>query len=177
MNENWKPINDYYQISDSGNVHSLRRNIILKPSYHKNGYLSVSLSSNKIVKRFYIHRLVAIAFIPNPENKPEVNHKDGNKHNNVYTNLEWATYNENAKHAYKTNLMKPVWKDKFAYEHNKSKIVLQYSKTGEYINEYGSMQEASRQIKTNVANIMSVCKGNRKHAGGFIWKYKTPINL
>ena len=80
MNEVWKIIIDYadYEISNLGNVRSIKRNMFLKAYKGKNGYLSVVLFSHKNGKRFNIHRLVAIAFISNPENKPEVNHKDGN---------------------------------------------------------------------------------------------------
>lgn len=173
IKETWKIIIGFenYKISDLGDVRSLKRNIILKPIKEKNGYLSVVLYDNKKPKRFNIHRLVGIAFIENIENNPVINHKDGNKHNNIYTNLEWTTHNKNNKHAYDLGLKKPTWKGKFGYDHNKSKAVLQYDKFGKYIDEYGSLHEASRILKINVSNIMSVCQGKRNFAGGFIWKY------
>jgi hypothetical protein len=129
------------------------------------------LYTNKKYQKFTIHSLVAIAFILNPENKKYINHKDGNKQNNYYSNLEWSTFSENMIHAYEYGLIKPVWKDKFGYDHNRSKAVKQYSTNNEYINEFGSIREASRKLNINAANIMSVCQNVRKSAGGFIWKY------
>lgn len=111
--EEWRDIEGYeglYQISDFGNVKALAKSwisgkglvksipdTILKLSIRKNGYLRITL--NNPIKTFQVHRLVAEAFIPNPENKPEVNHKDGNKLNNHKDNLEWNTSSENLKHA------------------------------------------------------------------------------
>ena len=91
-----------YQISNCGNIFSrkLERVITLHPD--KDGYLRCGLYNNNIEKHFRIHRLVATAFIPNPEDKPQVNHKDGNKANNNVSNLEWNTVAENNKHARET---------------------------------------------------------------------------
>jgi hypothetical protein len=101
--ENWKDIKGYegkYQVSDLGNIKSLfRYKITLKQKICKTGYLSVALYLNKKPKWFLTHRLVAQNFILNPENKPEVNHKDGVKSNNVVYNLEWTTKSENGLHA------------------------------------------------------------------------------
>jgi len=118
--EVWKDIldfEDYYQISNYGRVKSLRRYIeIGKHSYWKNeiimkqqlnlktGYRAVSLCKNSKYKLRTIHRVMAIAFIPNPENKPEVNHLDGVKTNNYVGNLEWNTSSENIQHAFDTGL-------------------------------------------------------------------------
>lgn len=97
--ETWKIINGYedYQISNFGNVISLKygKVRVLKPTMSK-GYCHVDLGFRKTKK---IHRLVGIYFIPNPDNKLEINHKDGNKLNNHYTNLEWNTASENKRHA------------------------------------------------------------------------------
>lgn len=107
--EIWKCIEGYdgkYLISSLGEVKSLKYNkeSILKKRKHSHGYYQVTLSKNKIQKQLFIHRLVANAFIPNPENKPEVNHKNGLKTDNQVTNLEWVTRNQNIQHAYKTGL-------------------------------------------------------------------------
>lgn len=112
MKEIWKNIknyNGYYQVSNLGNVKSLRRKRsdsrhfinerLLKPIKHTGGYLCVSLVKDKIIKPYYIHRLVALTFISNSSNKPEVNHKDGIKNHNEATNLEWFTSKENKEHA------------------------------------------------------------------------------
>lgn len=107
--ELWKTIEGYpdYRISDRGRVISLKGDIprFLNPATDTHGYLKVSLSENsKCDHNCRIHKLVAAAFIPNPENKPEINHIDGNKTNNHVSNLEWVTRSENSRHAFKTGL-------------------------------------------------------------------------
>ena len=107
--EVWKDVKGYeglYKVSNTGKVKSFQRNRekLLSDKYYENGYLRASLSKNKEKKKVLIHRLVAETFIPNPENKPEVNHIDGNKKNNNASNLEWCTHCENIKHAWETGL-------------------------------------------------------------------------
>lgn len=98
-----------YEIDDQGNVYSLRSNQIVKPFVNTGGYLKIGLyDKNRKRKGFYIHRLVAGAFIPNPDNLPCVNHKDGNKTNNSAENLEWCTQKENIQHAWKHGLEKGI---------------------------------------------------------------------
>lgn len=113
-NEIWKPIpghEEYYEVSNLGRVRRIKSSAgakagrILKGYLDSIGYLGVTLSINGKVRGFFIHRLVAMTFIPNPENKREVNHKDGNKTNNSVSNLEWATRSENVMHAYNTGLI------------------------------------------------------------------------
>ena len=102
-----------YQISDKGRIFTKRRldgnRIIygreLHPVITKDGYLKVGLTTNGITKKFYVHRLVASQFIENPQNLPQVNHKDGNKLNNNVSNLEWCTKEQNQNHAVENNLM------------------------------------------------------------------------
>jgi len=95
-----------YLVNENGDVWSKKNNIFIKSWIGHNGYRSVSIYSDCKKKNYSLHRLVAIAFINNPENKPEVNHKDGNKLNNHVSNLEWCTMSENAIHAYRTGLLK-----------------------------------------------------------------------
>ena len=104
--ESWKKIDNYdnYMISNLGNIKNIKRNKLLSPSKNTWGYLGVMLHKNGNVKRYQIHRLVANAFIPNIENKKEVNHKDGNKLNNHVDNLEWVTRSENILHSYKIRI-------------------------------------------------------------------------
>lgn len=104
--EIWKQAPGYeglYNVSNLGNVFSIVSNRLLTP-YLRKGYKSVWLTKMRIEKNILIHRLVAIAFIPNPENKKEVNHLDGVRNNSLVTNLEWATHAENIQHADKTGL-------------------------------------------------------------------------
>ena len=115
MEEIWKDIEGYeglYKVSNLGRIYSSYgqnketcKLPILRGSISSHGYRIVGLTKNKHVKSFFIHRLVAKAFIPNPENKPDINHIDGNKENNNINNLEWCTKSENTKHAHVTGLM------------------------------------------------------------------------
>lgn len=121
--EIWKPIDGYegiYEVSNLGRVKSLKKIVlfrfpdkkrfipdrIFKKSVNVYGYIIVSLHLNLKIKQFRVHRLVARAFIPNPENKPYVNHIDGNKQNNRVDNLEWCTAQENSIHAVKSGLLR-----------------------------------------------------------------------
>lgn len=111
--EDLKGYEDSYQISDSGRIFTKRRLVgnqiyygrELIPQLTNDGYLKVTLSKNGECKKFYLHRLVAIQFLDNNMNLPQVNHKDGNKLNNNVTNLEWCTKQENQNHAVRNNLM------------------------------------------------------------------------
>jgi hypothetical protein len=189
MEEIWKPVlgyEDYYEVSTYGNVRSVNRIIInsngikfnyksrkLKPASNKDGYLQVGLSKNCKTNSYCIHQLEAIAFIPNPENKPTVNHKDGIKINNYIDNLEWATKSEQTIHALKHNLriMPNAWIGKFGSKHGASKKVSQYTKDNIFIANYGSMIEAGNINNIDASLISGVCKGKKRTAGGYIWKY------
>lgn len=108
--EIWKPIKDtngMYEVSNLGRARSNKRNYgILKPSKNGHGYPTVEFYIANRGKSYYIHRLVAETFITNPQNKPCINHKDGDKTNNTIWNLEWCSVSENTQHAYDNNLMK-----------------------------------------------------------------------
>ncbi len=175
MAEIWKDIEGYedYKVSNLARVKSLKfgKERILKQGIDNHGYPVVTLC-NGTQKNFKIHRMVAIAFIPNPCNKPEVNHKWGNKLDNRATELEWATKSENQLHAYKIGLIKPPMLGKFGKEHPKSRSISQYSLDGKYIDEYESQQEAYEKTGINNRDISLVCSGKLKTAGGYIWKFK-----
>ena len=182
--EVWKPVVGYeglYEVSNIGNVRSLfRYKKTLKLSMNTTGYPCVEIFKNKKGKRVNVHRLVATAFIPNPENKPQVNHIDENKTNNRVENLEWVTAKENMNHG--TRLQRQlVHSPPFTEERKEisrkngksvSKPVLQFSKNGMLINKYESAKEAHRQTGVNHSHIIECCKHQRyKTAGGFVWKY------
>lgn len=98
------PLSNKYLVSTLGEVISVKSGRHIKSTNHKGGYLRLGLVTDEGRKKFLLHRVVAITFIPNPENKPEVNHIDGNKHNNSVDNLEWVTREENQHHAFSNNL-------------------------------------------------------------------------
>ena len=109
IREDWKDIEGFedYTIDEKGNIYSKRKRKYLKQTINKFGYCQVTLQKDKYKKMFSVHRLVAQAFIPNPKNKPQVNHIDSNRQNNNVKNLEWVTAKENKKHALDNNLLKP----------------------------------------------------------------------
>ena len=172
MEEIWKDIKGFeglYQVSNMGRVKSLRRNIILKSRITRNGYERVNLSANNIPKLYSVHRLVANAFISNPDNLPQVNHKDENRTNNHVDNLEWCTqeYNQN----YGTiNIRKS---QKQLNDKNKSKVVLQYTLDGTFIKEWKSTMDVQRNLGFAHTHISECCRGKQaNYAYGYIWKYK-----
>lgn len=170
MKEIWKDIPEYeglYQVSNLGRIKSLERFIykghhntekILKQTKCKNGYYYVSLCKDKKVKIIQVHRLVAITFLNNPDNLQIINHIDGNKENNNINNLEWCSYSHNEKEAYKIGLKKTIRTN-------------QYDLNNNYIKTFSSRAEASKKTGVAESDIWRVCKGIRKQAGGYIWRY------
>lgn len=126
---------------------------------HYKGYLTTYLSKNNKQKHYFTHRLVAEAFIPNPNNFLEVNHIDENKQNNNVNNLEWCTRKYNTHY---NGIDKK----------RNSKKIIQYDKEGKIVKEWECIMEVQRQLGFNNANICQCCKGKYKTVGGYIWKYK-----
>lgn len=183
--EIWKDIEGFeghYQISNYGRVKSLARRTgaahecnledkILSPiekreKGQKQGYLFVNLFKKNKGTLSYVHRLVAQAFIDNPENKKTVNHKDGNKHNNHVDNLEWNTNKENNMHAIKTGLRTV---ESFRAPRKNNTPIWQYDKDMNLIAVYPSLREAERQTHVNNKGITEGIKKGWKF-GGFIWR-------
>lgn len=166
MEEVWKDIKGYegfYQISNLGRVKSLiRKNVlkekIIKGGIQKNGYKFVLLYKDKNSKIFRVHRLVAEAFIPNPNKYKEVNHIDENKTNNNVENLEWCTRKYNCSYG--------------NFNESKIKKVIQYDIIGNYIREWSSITEAQKKLGINHSSIVNNCRNRRPSAGGYIWAYK-----
>lgn len=174
-----KDFPDYY-VTDTGDVYSRKYQPktnpdcrIKKISVHisNKGYKMVNLCLDG--KMFFktIHRLVANAFIPNPENKPCINHIDGNKQNNNVSNLEWVTQKENMQHAFKILKCKPSMLGRFGKNNPKSLPVLQI-KDNIIIAEFYGISDAERITGINHRHISDCCKGKRHFCGGYQWKYK-----
>lgn len=166
-NEEWRDIQGYegyYQVSNLGRVRSLwfGKVRILKQGINQKGYKRVYFNKDKKKKVYFVHRLVAEAFIHNPNNYPCVNHIDENPSNNNVDNLEWCTQQYNVN--YGTGIKRMVEKI--------TKPVLQFTKDGEFVNEYPSIIEAYRQTCITYSCISICCRCKAKSAGGFIWKFK-----
>ena len=181
MREEWKDVKGYegiYQVSNLGRVKSLSRvvrngkgNMVLKERFliqkkDFKGYIRTYLNdANGKTHYVPIHRLVAIAFIPNPEGKPQVNHIDGVKHNNNVNNLEWCTNSENQLHAYRLGLNKPSERA----GRPKVKVIQLDAKTGKIIQSFDSLNGASRKTGIQAQNIRKVIMNERHTAGGYAW--------
>lgn len=189
MSELWKDINGYeglYQISNKGKIRKLRfiNNICnkekifeLTPQIINSGYQKVMLYKNGEYKNALVHRLVAEAFVENPDNKKIVNHKDGDKTNNYADNLEWVTHGENMTHAYKNGLAYSAAKGRFGADSKKSIRVNMLDKTSEKVlNQFGSLIDAAHYIGVNKSShICNCCKGKLKTAYGYKWEYANEV--
>lgn len=150
-----------YSVSDKGEIRNDKTGRMLRPSIQQ-GYCHVGLTIDGKLKRCRVHRLVANAFLSNPENKPYVNHIDGCRSNNNIENLEWCTPAENTQHAVKTGLMLPT----------REKKVIQYDLNGKKIQEFNSIAEAARQTNSSQNKITLCCQFKRKTHNNYQWRYK-----
>lgn len=178
--EIWKDIKGFeglYQVSTLGRVQRLQRDLvqkhysgglshyhfkekIIKPLKNTNRYLYINLTKGRKNYKKNIHRLVAEAFIDNPNNYKYINHKDSNTQNNCVDNLEWCTQSYNIKYAYDNGNKIPP--------HMQKVNQIQYSRV---INTFISMQDAERQTGIKATNISKCCRKLRNHAGGYQWEY------
>lgn len=178
IREIWKPVvgwEDCYMVSSLGRVKSVDRYVnhrkegcyqfikgkIRKTKYNNGGYEMVSLQKNGKDKTYLVHRLVAQAFIPNPDNLPEVNHKDENTKNNRLENLEWCDRIYNLH--YGTAMQRRAEKE--------SVPIIQFTLDGELIRKWDSMQAVMKELGINRGNISNACSGRCKSAGNSKWEY------
>lgn len=186
--EIWKDIQGYeglYQVSSLGRIKSLNRykqakndsissfkERIKKLQLSYKGYLMVTLSRNKERKTFFVHRLVALAFLPNTENKPHIDHIDTNKQNNNVNNLRWVTPAENNNNSLTKEKLKNFRDKMKSGDYSRSKIVLQYSLSGDFIKEWTNITTIHKEMNYNPSCISECCNNKQKTAYGFLWKFK-----
>ena len=189
--EEWRPAVGYeglYEVSNYWRIFSLKKVVRSKHNstqvknermmhcVNKCGYYGVQMSKNGMHRLESVHRVVALAFIPNPNDYPQVNHKDENKWNNCVNNLEWCTSKYNNSYGTLNKRRRLI----FLNDERRSKPVLQYTMDNVFVAEYPSAAEASRVTGLSKSIIKNVCarRPNQYSAGGYKWKYKedtTPI--
>lgn len=177
--EHWKDIDGFeglYQVSDKGRVRSLDRVVlatrygkplpitkkgrVLRTSVKKDGYVSIQIYKDSKYYTFTVHRLVAKAFVENPDNLPEINHIDGNKQNNTVDNLEWCTRGYNIRHAFKTGLYNPDNR-----RHNRKKVVRSDGVV------FDSLTQAARESGTHISDVSMCCHGKLAHTAGYGFEF------
>lgn len=181
MDEIWKPIKGFeykYEVSNFGRVKTISHTVNFKDgrSYHvKNkmlnpimtnrGYKVVAFSDGKKKRQYFVHRLVAEAFIPNPNNYPIINHKDENRSNNIVSNLEWCTYKYNTNYG---NCKKKI---------SESEIipVNAYLMNGDYVGQFNSLTDAANKLNVFVQNISKCCKKKIKYTRGYVFRFTSDI--
>ncbi|WP_462399780.1 NUMOD4 domain-containing protein [Lacticaseibacillus pantheris] len=193
MIEEWKPVKQYegtYEVSNLGRVRSVDRfdtnghhlrSVVLKPHYNKKGYARVCLSVGNCSRYMQIHRLVALAFIPNPLNLPVVNHKDECPSNNNVTNLEWCTteYNVNYGTGLQRRSNNPRWQKATLVNLSKASKVAHAKARKQVIatnaegksTAFESVRCAAKALDITSSNISRCCNNIRKSAGGYNFSF------
>lgn len=165
MKEIWKDICEYeekYQVSNLGNVRNKKTKLNLKQQKNEKGYLKVNLCKNSKIKKYRVHRLVAKAFIPNPNGYMEINHKDENKTNNCVGNLEWCSHIYNSNYGNRNAKISQTMSTK----------VNQYDLKGNFIKRWESIKEICNYYKIDKTTIQRCCNGIQKKSHKYIWKYE-----
>lgn len=181
---NWKKLDEVYEVSEYGDIRSVDRVIkrggrkhsikgqTLNHNICRNGYHRVGLNKNGNRRYKAVHRLVAELFVENPDSKPEVNHIDGDKSNNHYTNLEWVTRSENMKHGYETGLIAHLSENSKSQRKGVIKIDDSGGKTF-----YPSLVEASRKDGISIAYLSQIINGVRPQKDDCTWQFAVPVKV
>ena len=165
-----KGFENYTVDVDGTIINTITGNIKKPTSNHSGkGYLYVDLYNKGKKGRFFIHRLVAQAFIPNPQNKPYINHKDGNPKNNCIDNLEWCTPFENVEHASK--IIKTMSQYKVANERRQKSVIMIDKNNLSVVAKFNSINEAARYTHIYSSNIIACLKGRQSYTKNYIWQY------
>lgn len=179
--KNLNNVKNIYFITTCGKIISLSNNIvkILKPKRVKQGYLRIKLmNKDNTIKDMAIHRLVALAYIKNDNiNYNQVNHKDEIKHHNYVQNLEWCDSKYNNNYGLRTFKAKCSLAKKLTNNIKLCKPVIQFTVEGEYIKEWISASQASKELNLKSQNISACCLNKQKSCGGYIWKFKHDKNM
>ena len=172
----WACVNGFcgkYIVYRTGKIKNVVTGHVLTPSVDKRGYYFVKLDRENLTrKNMFVHRIVAESFIPNPERKTQVNHKDGDKSNNCVENLEWATPAENIRHSYTVLGRSGSLKGKSGKLNANSIPVYQYGLDGQFIKSWDSVSDAARAIKCNPSQIINQISGRTITCHGYLWSYK-----
>lgn len=182
-NEVWKSIDGFpnYYVSNYSRIKSIyhystgekRRIVKQRKSTSESSYYVTEIA----YKNKFIHRLVAETFIPNTNNKLQINHINGNKFDNRIENLEWVTPSENMLHSYRVLGRKSAMFGKFGKDNHSSKPVYQLTEERKIVKEWGSCREAARSIGVGYTGITRACRGGRKRAHGFKWVFKSELSV
>lgn len=139
-----------YGVTSCGRVYSYKSKKFLTPKHTRNGYLRIKLCKNGKAKQFYVHRLVAEAYIPNQDNLPQVDHIDNDKTHNYLNNLQWITNRDNVRKSC-------------------NKPILQFDLDGNFVKEWESATDVGKEVMSNIRNCL---RGEQKTAYGYVWKFK-----
>lgn len=161
--EFWVELKDWenYKISNYGRILNKQTNKIKTPHLHHSGYYTISMHKNVGAKYYILSRLIGLHFVQNPNNLPEINHKNKIRRDNRITNIEWNLSVENSKHRM------------IGLEYDKRRPIIQLDLNNVIIKEWNSIYDAAKTLSVSAGNIITTIQGKHKHAYGYKWKYKT----
>lgn len=174
--EVWKDIPGYeglYKISNTGKIISVRTNKLRATSVNNSGYETVHLYKNTVDTSYTVHKLVALAFIPNPNNLPEINHINENKLDNRVENIEWC--NRKYNQVYSGNIEKWTKAGAHGGKIKRSKKVYQFTLDGKLIKEWFSAREAQAELGIARTGIGKCCLGKYNQCGGYLWSFQSSL--